>query len=67
MGSTAPSSIGGGKNSQNQFAWGSGSSINGWVDWALIKLGLQKPVPQGWYAGKLSTRSHGEMISADEY
>jgi hypothetical protein len=54
-------------------AWpptGPAVSFSDWKDWALNALGLRRyppDLPTGVYAGKISTRVVGEVVSADQY
>jgi hypothetical protein len=72
IGSTALNAVGLGRGPDLPPPSGPGVSINDWINWAMIKVGLRTPpqqiqrLPQ-FFMGKLSTRSRGERISADQY
>jgi hypothetical protein len=65
LGSTALAAVGLGRGPNIPIPSGPGVTLDDWIDWAMIKVGLRTP-PQ-MYVGKLSTRSGGEVISADQY
>ena len=57
MGSTALAAVGLGAGPNIPAPSGSGMSIDDWIDWAMIKVGLRKP--HGIVVGKLSTSGSG--------
>jgi hypothetical protein len=65
MGSTVLAAVGLGSGSNIPAPSGPGVSLDDWIDWAMIKVGLRKP--HGMVMGKLPTRSCNETTSAEDY